>query len=53
MRRHRREAGVLHAAKLLKEEIHRNMALLGITQLREAGLDCLMRVRGGAYQGRR
>ncbi len=39
------EAGVLHAVNLLKEEIHRNMAMLGISRLSEAGPDCLMRVR--------
>lgn len=45
------EMGVLHGVKLLKEEIHRNMALLGITRLSEVGPDCLLKVRGGTYAG--
>lgn len=40
------EAGVLHAVTLLKEEVDRNMAMLGATRLSDVGADCLMRVRG-------
>ena len=39
------EAGVLHAVTLLKDEIHRDMALLGVTRLNEVGSECLLRVR--------
>ncbi len=39
------ETGVLHGIKLLKDEIHRNMALLGVTRLSEVGPECLLRVR--------
>lgn len=35
------EAGVLHAAKLLQEEVHRDMALLGISSLDELGPEYL------------
>ena len=40
------EPGVRHAITLLWEEIHRNMAMLGITDLRQMTPDMLMRVRG-------
>jgi L-lactate dehydrogenase (cytochrome) len=39
------EPGVLHAVKLLREEIHRNMALLGINRLSEVGPEYLLRLR--------
>ena len=39
------EAGVLHAVTLLKEEVDRNMAMLGATSLSEVEPGCLMRVR--------
>lgn len=38
------EAGVLHAANLLKAEIHRDMALLGVTRVDEVQRECLLRV---------
>lgn len=38
------EAGALHAVTLLKEEIDRNMAMLGVTRLSEIGPECLLRV---------
>jgi len=42
------EAGVRHAIRLLSDEIHRNMALLGITNLAELSRDRLVRLEGGA-----
>ena len=41
------EAGVRHAIRLLSDEIHRNMALLGITSLAELSPDRLVRLEGG------
>jgi L-lactate dehydrogenase (cytochrome) len=41
------EAGVRHAIRLLSDEVHRNMALLGITSLAELTSDRLVRLRGG------
>lgn len=40
------EAGVLHAAKLLRDEIHRDMALVGINSLAEMTRVRLVEVRG-------
>jgi L-lactate dehydrogenase (cytochrome) len=40
------EAGVSHAIGLLSAEVDRNMAMLGIPDLRELGPECLMRVAG-------
>jgi L-lactate dehydrogenase (cytochrome) len=37
------EAGVSHAIKLLREEIHRDMALLGITTLAQMRPELLIR----------
>ena len=44
------EAGVAHAVKLLREEIHRDMALLGISSLREMDVPHLMPARGFFFQ---
>ncbi|WP_149535533.1 alpha-hydroxy acid oxidase [Siccirubricoccus phaeus] len=41
------EAGLRHAITLLWEEIHRDMAMLGINALDELGPEFLRRVRGG------
>jgi L-lactate dehydrogenase (cytochrome) len=41
------EAGLRHAITLLWEEIHRDMAMLGITDLAQLGPELLRRVRGG------
>jgi L-lactate dehydrogenase (cytochrome) len=41
------EPGMRHAITLLWEEIHRNMAMLGITELRQMTGEMLMRIRGG------
>ena len=38
------EAGVLHAAEILRSEVYRNMALAGVRSLAELGPDRLMRV---------
>lgn len=43
----RGEPGVRHALLLLWEELHRNMAMLGINALGEAGPEMLLRLRGG------
>jgi len=43
------DAGVHHAIGLLKEEIHRDMALLGITSLTEMRRDMLMPARGAGF----
>jgi len=40
------EAGVLHGVTLLKDEIHRNMAMLGVIQLGDIGREYLLAVRG-------
>jgi L-lactate dehydrogenase (cytochrome) len=40
------EAGVRHAIDILAQEVHRNMALLGIASLEEMTPDLLMRVGG-------
>ena len=40
------EAGVGHAIKLLREEVDRDMALLGVNRLSELGMQYLRRVRG-------
>ena len=40
------EDGVRHAAKLLREEISRNMAMLGVTSLSEVKRDLLVSHRG-------
>ena len=40
------EAGVHHAARLLREEIHRNMAMLGITSMAEMSREYLVESRG-------
>jgi L-lactate dehydrogenase (cytochrome) len=40
------EAGVHHAAALLKEEISRNMAMLGISSVAEMKRDLLVPSRG-------
>ena len=37
-----------HAIRLLSDEVHRNMALLGITSLAELTLDRLVRLKGVA-----
>jgi L-lactate dehydrogenase (cytochrome) len=42
------EAGVRHAIRLLSDEVHRNMALLGITRLAELTPDRLVRLKGVA-----
>jgi len=42
------EHGVNHAIRLLSDEIHRDMAMLGITSLGELGPHRLMRLRGAA-----
>jgi L-lactate dehydrogenase (cytochrome) len=42
------EAGVRHAIELLSAEVHRNMALLGITSLAELTPDRLVRLKGVA-----
>lgn len=42
------EAGVHHGAKLLKDEISRNMAMLGITTLAEMKRELLVPATGGA-----
>ncbi len=42
------EAGVRHAIRLLSDEVHRNMALLGITSLAELTPDRLVRLKGVA-----
>jgi L-lactate dehydrogenase (cytochrome) len=44
------EAGVSHAVKLLREEIHRDMALLGVSTLQEIGVAQLMPARGFFFQ---
>jgi len=41
------EEGVRHAITLLWEEIHRDMAMLGISDLSQMTPDLLMRIRGG------
>jgi L-lactate dehydrogenase (cytochrome) len=41
------EEGVRHAITLLWEELHRNMAMLGITELSQMTHHLMMRVRGG------
>src|SRR5688572_10940843 len=43
------DAGVHHAIALLKEEIHRDMALVGITSLSEMKRDFLMPARGAQF----
>ena len=43
------EVGVAHAVKLLSDEVHRDMALLGVTSIKELGPQCLVGV--GAYKG--
>lgn len=42
------EPGVSHAIDILKSEVHRNMGLLGITQLSEMTMDRLLRVKPAA-----
>jgi len=37
------EAGVSHAIKILRDELDRNMAMLGITSIADLGLDVLVR----------
>jgi L-lactate dehydrogenase (cytochrome) len=44
------EAGVAHAVKLLREEINRDMALLGIASLQELDVGRLMPARGFFFQ---
>lgn len=44
------EAGVAHAVKLLREEIHRDMALLGVSRVDELGVPQLMPARGFFFQ---
>jgi L-lactate dehydrogenase (cytochrome) len=44
------EPGVAHAVKLLREEIHRDMAMLGITTLAEMDVPRLMPARGFFFQ---
>ena len=44
------EAGVAHAVRLLREEIHRDMALLGIASLQDLAVDQLMPARGFFFQ---
>jgi L-lactate dehydrogenase (cytochrome) len=39
------EAGVAHAALLLRQEVDRNMAVLGATRLEELGPGWLRRIR--------
>ena len=41
------EEGVRHAITLLWEEIHRDMAMLGVTDPAQMSPDLLMRIRGG------
>ncbi|GGG34133.1 alpha-hydroxy-acid oxidizing enzyme [Caldovatus sediminis] len=41
------EEGVVHAIRLLAEEVNRDMALLGINRLSELGPALIRRVRGG------
>jgi L-lactate dehydrogenase (cytochrome) len=43
------EPGVLHAIKLLRDEIDRDMALLGITALAEMRRELLMPARGPGF----
>jgi len=43
------DAGVHHAISLLKEEIHRDMALLGISSPREMKRELLMPARGTQF----
>ena len=43
----RGEPGVRHAITLLWEEVQRNMAMLGITDLSQMGQEHLLRLRGG------
>jgi L-lactate dehydrogenase (cytochrome) len=40
-----RDAGVRHAIKLLKDEVDRDMALLGVTRLAEVKRELLMEAR--------
>jgi len=40
------EAGVLHAAEILRGEVYRNMALLGVNSFAELGPERLMRIKG-------
>jgi len=46
----RGEAGVAHAISLLSAEVHRNMAMLGVTGLQDLGPRRLVRVRGRALE---
>jgi L-lactate dehydrogenase (cytochrome) len=43
------DAGVRHATALLKEEIHRDMALLGIGSPKEMSRELLMPARGADF----
>ena len=43
------EAGVRHAITLLWEEIHRNMAMLGINTVKEMTRDFLMPATGAGF----
>lgn len=47
------QAGVAHAIGLLRDEIHRDMALLGVAQLSQLGPECLERVHlpSHSFQG--
>jgi len=45
------EPGVLHAIKLLRDEIDRDMALIGITALAEMRRELLMPARGAGFLG--
>jgi L-lactate dehydrogenase (cytochrome) len=47
------DAGVHHAIALLKEEIHRDMALVGITSLAQMKPELLMPARGADFLPRR
>ena len=42
--RNRRRPGVLHAARILKEEVERDMALIGVNRLAEMTPDLLRRM---------
>ncbi len=42
------EAGVRHAIGLLAAEVHRDMAILGVTDLRDLGPQWLLRTKAGA-----
>ena len=43
------EAGVAHAIRLLSDEVHRDMALLGVTRIKQLGAQCLVHVGANTF----